>query len=412
MNTIGLTPTLRSLSQELAAGPPFAEQLSAAGRRTWGMAMAAVVQFLGGQTAPTAVLIGGRFALPDLLGSGTADLRPWIFQSSRPSGQSGSLVVPLGLADPLAEENFLLIAAHHYALVLCHRSPLLQFSFDPQVVARARDGLRRRLVLTRPDLLGRFDRLFAHLERASVSLVSQFSRALLEVGSHAQEAADHTELDFLELLSHEVRTPLTTIRTLARLVLKRPDLVGTVHAHLEAIERECALQIERFELLALAVDHEQGELALHPQAVAVDQLLWNYLERWREQADSRGLALELDSPAELPAVRADQVLLERILGGLVDRLTRSLPFGSHIQVRAERAGFWLRVCIAISGPGAGLEDAFDPGNPFRVDAQSGTVTLRLPATQGLVAAMGGKLTLRQHPDRESSTLTLYLPLQG
>jgi signal transduction histidine kinase len=205
-----------------------------------------------------------------------------------------------------------------------------------------------------------------------------------------------------------VRTPLTTIRTLTRLLLKRPEFLGVTRHHLEMIDRECTLQVERFELLALALDHEQGELALHPQAVAVDQLLINYLERWREQADLRGLALDLDPPQELLTVRADQMLLERVLGGLVDRLTRSLPFGSHIQVKAERAGLWLRLQIEITG----TSHSEDVANPFRVDSQSGAVTLRLPAAQGLVAAMGGKLTLRLRPDQEGSTLTLYLPISS
>jgi signal transduction histidine kinase len=399
MDTLGITPNLRSLQQTLAAGPPFAEQLQTAGQRTWAMAVAAVAQFLQEQPQRLNLLTGGRFAA---LGTSTNDPRIWHFQKT---GQQGTTIL-LSATDPLADENFALIVAPRFCLVLCHRSPLLQFSFAPAVVQRAREALRRRLTLSRPDLLGRFDRELANLVQADSNLLSQFSRHLLSVGSQAQEAADGVELDFLELLAHEVRTPLTTIRTLTRLLLKRPEFLGTTRHHLELIDRECTLQVERFELLSMALDHEQGELALHPQEVAVDQLLINYLERWREQADLRGLALDLDPPQELLTVRADQVLLERVLGGLVDRLTRSLPFGSHIQVKAERAGLWLRLQIEITG----TSHSEDAGNPFRVDTNSGAVTLRLPAAQGLVAAMGGKLTLRLRPDQEGSTLTLYLPI--
>jgi hypothetical protein len=410
-STVGLTPTLRPLSQDLAAGPPYAEQLNAAGQRTWAMAVAAVAEFVRAhQPGTLQMLAGGRFPAHEILGSHGADPRLWLFDPGTTQRPAASQVIPLGMADPLAEENFALIAAPQFALVLCHRSPLLQFSFEPAVVARARDALRRRLVLTRPDLLGRFDRTFATFVPARTAQLAAFSRQLLAVGSRTQEALDHTELDFLEMLAHEVRTPLTTIRTLTRLLLKRSELVGAARTYLEAIDRECDLQIERFELLALAMDHEQGELALHPQTVAVDRLLLNYLERWREQADSHGLALDVDPPTELLTVQADQYLLERVLGGLVDRLTRSLPHGSHIQVRAERAGLWLRLRIAVTGK-AGLDDA-DAANPFRVDSQAGAVSLRLPAAQGLVAAMGGKLTLRLHPDQEGSTLTIYLPIQG
>ncbi|UFP95036.1 sensor histidine kinase [Gloeobacter morelensis] len=411
METLGLAPRLRSLSQALAAGPPFAEQLQAAGSRTWSMAVAALAGFLGEHPARVVLFAGGKFDLAALSAAGAAAPKLWQFQTLLAHKPQGEVVVPLSAGDPLADENFLVVIAHDFCLVLCHRSPTLQFSFETAVVRRACTVLRQRLVITRPDRLAAFDRALSHLPLASVRLLSRFSRALLAEGSRAQESIDGSELDFLELLAHEVRTPLTTIRTLTRLVLRKGGLTEAARTHLEAIDRECALQIERFELLALAMDHEQGELALRPQAVAVDELLLGCLERWREQADLRGLALDVDPPAELPRVHADQLLLERILGGLVDRLVRSLPFGSHIQLKAERAGFWLRVRIEITG-GSVEDSAAADANPFRVDSQAGAVTLRLPAAQGLVAAMGGKLTLRLRPEGESSTLTLYLPIQS
>lgn len=409
METLGLAPRLRSLSQALAAGPPFAEQLGAAGRRTWTMALAALAGFLGEYPGRATLFVGGKLALQELVAACPLAPRLWQFQSAE-AKLAGAVAIALGAGDPLVEENFVIALASDFCLVLCHRSPSLQFSFEPLVVLRASAVLRQRLVITRPDLLGDFDGLLEKLPAASARLLARFSRRLLIEGARAQESIDGTELDFLELLSHEVRTPLTTIRTLTRLILRRNELSGQTRQYLETIDRECALQIERFELLALAMDHEQGELSLRPQAVAMDQLLLSYLERWREEADSRGLALEVDNPpTELPKVQADQVLLERVLGGLVDRLVRSLPFGSHIQLKAERAGLWLRLRIDITG-GSVEEPA--SGAPYRVDSQAGAVTLKLPAAQGLVAAMGGKLTLRLHPDGESSTLTLYLPIQS
>ncbi len=408
MEAVGITPILRSLSRTLAAGPPFAEQLTAAGARTWSMAVAALVGFLSEHPARATVFAGGKFPLSELLSGSPVVPRLWQFHRS---GQKwpGALVAPLGAGDPLAEENFLLVVAYDFCLVLCHRSPTLLFSFEPSVVTRAASTLRQRLILTRPDLLSGFDNTLGDLATANLRLMSRFSRQLLLEGSRAQEAIDGTELDFLELLSHEVRTPLTTIRTLTRLVLRRKELTASTRQHLEAIDRECELQIERFELLALAMDHEQGELALHPQAVAVDQLLLSCFERWRVQADLRGLALEVTPPDALPTIQTDQVLLERVLGGLVDRLVRSLPLGSHIQVRAERAGLWLRVRIDITG--GAVEEPAASNRPYRVDSQSGAVTLRLPAAQGLVAAMGGKLTMRLNAEGES-TLTMYLPIQS
>lgn len=415
MDVVELTRTLYSLHRALDSGPPFAERLPSAGNRTWTMVATSLFNCLREYPSRTTIFVGGKlpFVEPAWSRARTSMLSVWQFCAPGDPLHS-QLIVPLAEEDPLSQEDFLLVRAGNFSFILCYKRPLLQFSFEPAVVARAQEVLRQRLVLSRPDLLTSFNRaLETQPVVADRRLLSAFGRRLIEYGALTQESVEGNELDFLELLSHEIRTPLTTIRTLTRLLLKRSELAAPVRDHLEAIDRECNQQIERFELFSMAVDHQQGELALHPQAVAVDHILLSCLERWRKQADERGLALEVDPLSELPTIQADRLLLERVLSGLVDRLVRGLPVGSHIQMRAERAGLWLRVRIWITGAGAqnAAEAEADFGGPLHVESQTGTVTLRLPTAQGLVAAMGGKLTLRMRPDRESSTLTLYLPIQ-
>ncbi|MEB3277090.1 MAG: histidine kinase dimerization/phospho-acceptor domain-containing protein, partial [Cyanobacteriota bacterium] len=70
----------------------------------------------------------------------------------------------------------------------------------------------------------------------------------------AQASAARGELALLEAITHEVRTPLATIRTLIRSLLKRRELSELVRQRLEQIDGECSEQIDRFGLIFLAAE--------------------------------------------------------------------------------------------------------------------------------------------------------------
>merc|ERR1712117_460142 len=64
------------------------------------------------------------------------------------------------------------------------------------------------------------------------------------------ENIESTDVELLQAIAHEVKTPLATIQTLTRLLLKRLNLNQEVmRKHLQMIDTECASQIERFSLI-------------------------------------------------------------------------------------------------------------------------------------------------------------------
>ena len=68
------------------------------------------------------------------------------------------------------------------------------------------------------------------------------------------EAPSHGDLNLLEAITHEVRTPLATIRTLIRSLLRRKDLADVVVNRLRQIDVECSEQIDRFGLIFHAAE--------------------------------------------------------------------------------------------------------------------------------------------------------------
>lgn len=200
---------------------------------------------------------------------------------------------PLFPIDPLASEQFCLVLSAEFGVVFVLGEnaalvPTFQFSFDPEVLHQVWQALRSRLHLTRPDCVEPLDAFVRKFppSQPHYRLVSQFTRQLLEClpdvptlvekravalksptrrergcstgkSDKVIQLADLTsplesspeqflELELLQALTHEVRTPLTTIRMLTRLLLKKHrNLAADVIQRLKVIDRECTEQIER-----------------------------------------------------------------------------------------------------------------------------------------------------------------------
>lgn len=224
-----------------------------------------------------------------------------------------------------------------------------------------------------------------------------------------------SELTLLESLTHEVRTPLATIRTLIRSLLRRGDLPAVVKQRLEQIDGECSEQIDRFGLIFLAAELQRlPEIGTSPASLArtdLSALLEQLRELWQRQLARRGLVLALEIAADLPAVLSDPGRLETMLGGLVDRFSRSLPSGSTLTVSLQPAGARVKLHLASSAetpPGGGVDEG---GVQERVgpvlswNPTTGSLQLSREATQRLFARLGGWLT-----ERGEGGLTVFFPV--
>lgn len=247
----------------------------------------------------------------------------------------------------------------------------------------------------------------------------------------APPTAVDTEL--LRAIAHEVRTPLTTIRTLIRLLLRRADLPAVVTQRLEMIDRECTKQIDRFGLIFRAVELETKapDSPLSPLAkISPMQVLKQNIPRWQQQAEQHNLTLNVKLPASLPMVLSDPTMLDQVLTGLIDQLTHVLPAGSLIELRVMPVGNQLKLQLYSSPQGIDVEDADSRptcpipmqkdhsifsstlksvGQLLMFQPETGNLSLNLDVTKNLFHALGGKFTIRQYP-QQGEVLTIFLPL--
>lgn len=400
---------------------------------------------------------------------------PWLFTpdlSPESILTPGQTVIPLLPQDPLVEEPFLLVLTPVFSAVAAQghhphtRQRGMMVSFEPEVVHRAWQILEQRVQQGRPDRLPFWQELIKHhpLMEPHVRVLARFSSLLLlgnlaESGSpparlpparaenssvpttrpedkqkrrsppsHGQPAGQGqqnslSEAELLRALIHEIQTPLSTIRTLVSLILKRCDLPPRVREYVEKIDRECTEQINRFGLffqatetvMPAATPQEGRRLQLEP--IALVDLVRQNLPRWQEQVERRGSQLELEIPDELPDVVSDPKALEAVLFGMVDRIARSTPAGSHIRAQLVSAGELVKLQFQVNTPeGSDATVASEPKSPqaigqlLVVQPDTGAVSLSLPVTQTLFRALGGYLTVR-HRARRGEVLNIYLPRQ-
>jgi signal transduction histidine kinase len=227
------------------------------------------------------------------------------------------------------------------------------------------------------------------------------------------------ELALLEALTHEVRTPLATIRTLIRSLLRRSDLPTVVRQRLEQIDSECSEQIDRFGLIFLAAELQRQPGSGQPLAASdlartdLSQLLHQLEELWQRQLQRRDLRLELTIAAELPPVLSDPSRLATMLGGLMDRFSRSLPSGRLVRLSLQPAGARLKLQLASDEPEApaggpstaAVEGVERVGPVLSWNPATGSLQLSDQATRQLFHRLGGRLT-----ERGGTSLTVFFPV--
>ena len=341
--------------------------------------------------------------------------------------------------DPLAAEHFCFVLTSKFSFVMVmgedsDRQPGFWFSFNPEAVLRAWQVLRLRVMMLSQPQLQALDALVEKFPPVvpHFSTVSQFSQALLSYlppieAPHihhpipvptvvdADTVGHSLDVELLTAIAHEVRTPLTTIRTLTRLLMKRKDMAADAVKRLEVIDRECSQQIDRFGLIFRAVELETSQSkGVSLTATCLNDVLSRSIPRWEKQASQRGLVLSVVLPEGLPSVASDPMMLDQALTGLIERSARSMPPGSKIEVEVSLAGSQLKLQVETHPN----EDyaAHKPllqslGQMLTFQPETGVLSLNLTVTKNLFNAIGGKLTVKERSAHHGELFTLFLPLQ-
>ena len=222
----------------------------------------------------------------------------------------------------------------------------------PLLALRSAAPLRRQLA----EVAVKYSLLWA----GGVALLAAAGALLARIALKPTGEALRRQNEFVAAASHELRSPLTVIKSSLQAAADEP----TRQDRLLAIARAETDRMQRLteELLFLAGQDAHG-LTPRPETLEPDTLLLEFWEAWQAPARQSGHPLTLNLPDDpLPALRADRQRLEQLLGILLHNALDYTPAGGGIELTACRRGKAVRFSVRDHGPG--VPDR-DKGRIFR-----------------------------------------------
>ena len=266
---------------------------------------------------------------------------------------------------------------------------------------------RNRRLLRIPEqrqLLDTFAALIAiALERVHYVEVAQNAVVRME--------SERLRNSLLAALSHDLRTPLTVLVGLAEsLTLTKPPLSEAQVESAEAIQDEARRMSTLVSNLLDMARIESGEVKLNLQWQPLEEVVGSALNATRGMLQRH--VVEVQLPRDLPLVRIDALLIERVLVNLLENASKYTPPESTITLAAEVVADQLSVSVSDNGPGlpAGREEAvFQKFTRGERESATPGVGLGLSICRAIVESHQGKIVASHRPGG-GARFTFTLPL--
>jgi signal transduction histidine kinase len=247
------------------------------------------------------------------------------------------------------------------------------------------------------------------------TLTHAFNSMLARVHSSQQ-----SQRDFVANVSHEMKTPLTSIQGFAQAILD--DTADTPEARKKAAQiiyneatRMHRMALDLLELARL----EAGTADLKMSSVDVGALLRGVVERFLPQAQKASVELVVNISEDLPVMIADGDRLAQVFTNLVDNALKFTPPNGRITLSAKKAGSEIEFSVADTGTGVAPEairhlfDRFYQADPSRAGGETAAgrrgAGLGLAIVKEIIQAHGGKIGVRSQVGSGTS-FTIQVPL--
>ena len=225
------------------------------------------------------------------------------------------------------------------------------------------------------------------------------------------EELERMRAEFLGMVSHELRMPLTSIKgsTAALLGASRLFAPAETREFIRIVDEQADRMTGLIAELLDAGRIDAGTLSVSPEpsevAVLVDQARTTFLS-----GGGRHTVL-IDLPPDLPRVMADRQRVEQVLNNLMANAARQAPESSPIRVEAERDGAHVAVSIADEGRGIPPERLAQLFRKYAPPERgAGGPGLGLAICKGLVEAHGGRIRAESGGSGLGARFTFTLPV--
>jgi PAS domain S-box-containing protein len=228
----------------------------------------------------------------------------------------------------------------------------------------------------------------------------------------ALRRADHRKDEFLALLSHELRNPLTPILSAARLLERRVD--ADARRDVDVIVRQVKHLVRLVDDLLDVSRVARGAVTLSKKRLDLATVVAHAVEATAPLFDERQHRLEIAVPVENLAIEGDEVRLTQVVDNLLSNAARYTPPGGTVSVTGAREGD--SVVLRVRDTGVGIESALLP-DLFETlvqgtrgpDRAEGGLGLGLSLVRTLTELHGGAVSVESDGPGRGSEFAVRLP---
>jgi signal transduction histidine kinase len=293
-------------------------------------------------------------------------------------------------------DALLIVAITAFAGVIAVRAAQLIAMGVMHDVEAVRDGLRS---------VGEGERdvrLETHSRDELAELADEANAMVVRLAEEerARDSAEAARRELVAAVSHDLRTPITSLQLLAEAIgddivdpETRRSYLDRMTIHLRALT---GLIEDLFELSRL----EAGDIEWSMERVALDELVGETVAAMRAQADEKQVEVVAEVAGDIAPARANPEKVQRVLFNLIQNAIRHTPADGSVTVRAEPGEREVQIEVADTGEGIDpgeRERVFDPffrGGSEAARTRNGA-GLGLAISRAIVEAHGGRIWLER-----------------
>jgi PAS domain S-box-containing protein len=231
--------------------------------------------------------------------------------------------------------------------------------------------------------------------------------------------ADERKDQFLAVLGHEMRNPLSVINN-ALFLLRRPDLdAGALDRVRAVLERQVSHVAAMMDDLLDISRITRGKILLNKEPLDLADLVRSAMEDHRAMIEKARLNAVLELPSQPIMIHGDRTRLTQILGNLVQNASKFTDEGGTITVEVVPRPDEGRVSLIVRDTGVGIEpdvmpslfESFSQAEASRNRSREG-LGLGLSLVKGLVELHDGRITAHSDGPGHGAEFTVDLPMVG
>jgi two-component system OmpR family sensor kinase len=216
--------------------------------------------------------------------------------------------------------------------------------------------------------------------------------------------------------SHELRSPLATLRNTIDIMLERPRTVGEYQATLHSVEEEVERLSSIVEDLLLLARADAGRMVMKLESVRLDQITKAQVEAHLPLAEAAGIDLRVSASTPVQAA-GDERWLHQLMGNLLDNALKFTPPNGMVTVAVVEDEEGIRLTVEDSGPGIPEEDLpriferFFRSDPSRARNHTPGSGLGLAITAWIAEAHGASIRASNRPGGGAAFTVLFPPYE-